>query len=458
MSSAAPRAGRTRCLATLAACALGASAGCGTRSVPPGCASGDPPNLVLLSVDTLRADHLSSYGYPRPTTPHTDALAAAGVRFDQAIATRGETWPSLVSLMTSTLPSVNGVTGNGSVFQGHIPTLAGVLGRCGYETSAFLTNMLSATHPGFESVHRYREEDRDANAAREAAAWLTAPRERPFFLWLHLMGPHAPYTPAERHAERFRDGNPGDLDAELSTLRRIQLERRALTDAELAHLVGLYDGEVAQADAHVGDVLAALEQSGHAEHTLVILTADHGEDLYERNFYIGHSMSVYSSVLRVPLLLRGPGVAPAGAVALDVVSLLDVAPTALALLGIEAEKGFAGRALLGPGGLEPVTGVAFAEMQPRQVYSIRTRRWHYIWNPGFPGASEAAQREYPIAAEELYDLQSDPGERRNVVDREPGVAARLRARLAATHGPMQPSVPALAPETRDELRALGYLE
>lgn len=360
--------------------------------------------------------------------------------------------------MTSSLPSVHGVTANGSVFQGQLPTLAGVLGRCGYETSAFLANMLTANHQGFESVHKYREGDRDTDAARDAAAWLAAPRERPFFLWLHLIGPHAPYAPAAPHAERFRNGTSADLDGEPTTLRRIQLERRALTDAELAWLVGLYDGEVAQVDAHVGNVLDALEQAGRAQRTLVILTADHGEDLYERNFYIGHSMSVYSSVLRVPLLLRGPGVAPEGAVVEDVVSLVDVAPTALALLGIEAPQRFAGRALLGHAGPLPATGEAFAEMQLRNIYSIRTRRWHYIWNPGFPGLSEAAQREYPIAAEELYDVASDPGERHNVADREPAVAARLRAKLAAKYGRAQPDVPALAPEARDELRALGYLE
>lgn len=459
-ASPAPRPGRIRLLAALAACAFGVASGCGDRldrKVPPGCAPGEPPNLLLLSIDTLRADHVSSYGYSRPTTPHMDAFAAAGVRFDQAISTRGETWPSLVSLMTSTLPSVHGVTGNGDMFQGQIPTLADVLTRCGYETAAFLTNMVTGNHPGFESVQGYKLGEWDADAARDAVAWLAAPRERPFFLWLHLMGPHAPYKPGEPYASRFRNGEPGDLDAEFKTLRRIQLDRRVLTDAELAWLIGRYDGEVAQVDAYAGEVLAALEQSGHAGRTLVVLAADHGEDLYERNFHIGHSMSVYSSVLRVPLMFRGPGVAPAGAVVEDVVSLLDVAPTALALLGIEPEPSFSGRALFGRDGPRPATGFAIAEMQPRQITSIRTRRWHYIWNPTFPGRSEAAQ-QYPIAAEELYDLEQDPAELHNVVDREPEVAAQLRGRLVAMEPKAEPSPEELAPETREELKALGYID
>jgi arylsulfatase A-like enzyme len=413
---------------------------------------------VLLTVDTLRADHLSSYGYPRPTSPHIDALAGAGVRFAQATATRGQTWPSLVSLMTSTLPAVHGVLANGYVFKGQIPTLAETVRACGYETAAFLTNMLTTPHPGFELVNTYQQGNGDVEATRDAIAWLGEKREKPFFLWLHWIGPHAPYAPSPANLAPFRDGYRGDLDAELSTLRRIQTERRVLTDAELAHIVSLYDGEIAQVDARIGEVLAALQQTGRSENAFVVLSADHGEELYDRNFFIGHQMSVYSSVLRVPLILRGPGV-PAGKVVEEAVSLMDVAPTLLALLGIDAPPSFEGRPLLKRGELLPAPDFALAQLEPRQVYSIRTKRWHYIWFPRFAEQTDIEKRDYPIAAEELYDLQSDPGERQNVIASHPGVAAQLHKRLAEKMpSRVEASAPELTPEARAELKALGYID
>lgn len=230
---------------------------CGGADAPPGCGGSDARNLLLLTIDTLRADHVSSYGYACPTSPHIDALAASGLRFAQATATRGETWPSLVSLMTSTLPAVHGVLENGFAFDARIPTLAEALRGCGYETAAFLTNMVSSPHPGFEHLDFYAQDGADDAATAAAVAWLAGPRREPFFVWLHWIGPHAPYAPSGRYLAAFRDGDAGDLDTGLSTLRRIQTERRVLSEAELARIVSRYDGEIAQVDAHVGEVLAA---------------------------------------------------------------------------------------------------------------------------------------------------------------------------------------------------------
>lgn len=162
---------------------------------------------------------------PRPTTPHIDSLGAAGVRYAQATATRGQTWPSLVSLMTSTLPTVHGVLANGYVFKGQIPTLAETLSRCGYQTAAFLTNMTTPSHPGFDAVEAYAEGDRDADATRDAAAWLEAERTNPFFLWLHLIGPHAPYAPADRYLEPFR--TPTTTGTSAPSWRRCGASRRS---------------------------------------------------------------------------------------------------------------------------------------------------------------------------------------------------------------------------------------
>jgi arylsulfatase A-like enzyme len=426
-----------------------------------------PLNVLLLTIDTLRADHLSCYGYDRPTRPAIDQLAAQGVLFRTPIVQRGGTWPSLTSILTSMYPHTHGIRKNGEQLDASKKILAELLRDEGYATAAFLTNMTSAPNRGFDEKPRFPEKPRDAKATEAAIRWLEENRNRRFFVWLHLMGPHEPYAPSGRFARMFETGYRGRLNGKRGTLERIQRRKRPLSEPELAHIVSLYDGDVAEVDQKIGAVVSSLDRLGLADRTLVVFTSDHGEELYEHNRYFFHSYSIYESVLRVPLVMRLPGTLPQGATVVAPVESIDIAPTILDLLGIPLPDDFEGESLAGrilgqPSGAE---AVAFSELGP-EIFSIRTERWHYIYNPlelRAPTTRDRAKRAKPvfeIAREELYDALNDPRETTNLVHEHPELAAQLRQRLRAwieTSGATYRSQE-LLPEAEEELRALGYLE
>jgi arylsulfatase A-like enzyme len=427
-------------------------------------------NLLLISIDTLRADHLSAYGYERETSPAIDALAGEGVLFENPIAQRGSTWPSLTSILTSMYPRSHGVRSNGVQLEASKRILAEWLQERGYATGAFLTNMTTAPNRGFDVKPELpKGADRDLRATQAALRWIREQRERPFFAWLHLMAPHHPYRPRGPRPAGFDTGYRGELDGSHETLHGIYKRREALSQAELAHIVSLYDADVLEADGHVGLLLDGLDRAELAESTLVVLVSDHGEELYEHNHYFFHSNSIYQSVLRVPLILRLPGVLPAGLRVPDVIETVDIAPTVLELLGIPRPSGFEGRSLterIFAGGVPaPGDAAAFSELGPG-IASMRTERWHYIHNPdgltspGTAAGDEGHEPYFRIERGELYDVIDDPRETRNLVRERPEVAASLRRRLETWLGGREGHyrVEALSPETEAELRALGYLD
>lgn len=430
-----------------------------------------PRSLLLLTIDTVRADHVSSNGYARETTPRLDALAGRGIRFSNHAVQQSSTWPSLTSIMTSQYPQQHGVMSNGVKPAEHQPMLADLLREHGFRNAAFVTNMLTADHPGFETVKRFNGPDRDRRATDAAIAWLREHRDERFFLWLHLFGPHEPYDPSPPYRALFPTDYRGPLEADIPTLRRILRQKVALEPTELDHLIALYDGDLAQADAEMGRVLDALASLALEKDTLVVFTSDHGELLYDRHFFFMHSRALHSGVLDVPLVVSLPSVLASGRVVSTVVESIDIAPTVLDLLGLEAPTTMQGRSLLplldaAHGGGDPEDAAAVLGDDPASyailggaIRAIRTREWLYIKNemPALP-------LEFPIAARELYDLGSDPTNRHNVVEAQPAVAARLERRLEAwwkhfrrrphTGGPRSE----LDPKTEDELRALGYIE
>ncbi len=446
----------------LVLCALG----CGAD------ATSQPPNLLLVTIDTLRADHVSAYGYPRRTTPAIDRMAARGVRFRDVIVQRGETWPSLTSFLTATHPRTHGVRNNGQVVEQGPGSLAVHLREEGFATAAFLCNMTTAPHPGFDHLELWGAEEWaesghfsvDRMAVEAASAWMTAHAGERFFVWVHLIGPHDPYEVPPGRSPRFATAYDGDLDGSRRTLVRVRSRRRVLTDAELAHVVSLYDEDVAGADENAGRLLDALERIGLEGRTLVALTSDHGEELYDHDFYFFHSLSIHGSVLRVPLVLRWPGRLPEGRVVDGLVESVDLAPTLLPLLGVATPAHFEGVDLADRiAGSDGGRLDALAELGP-EIHSLRTDRWSYIYNPkGFtsPGGSERDPGNrgwFRMPGEQLYDLRADPREQENLAGDRPDVAARLRERLLARVGSGSSPSPAPIPaSTEAELRALGYL-
>src|SRR5439155_5659147 len=254
-----------------------------------------PPHLLVVTIDTLRADHVGAYGYSAAATPAMDRLAREGVLVEVAVAQVPQTRPSHVSIFTGRYPFEHGIRDNFSPpLPAKIPTLATLLSRAGYDTAAFIGAYPVARSSGLDqgfavfddpfgagestTTREARSERRAGEVVDHALAWLAKPRRAPFFVWAHLYDPHAPYEPPAPFRQRFA--------------------RRP------------YDGEVAYADAQVRRLLAWLDQSGRAADTLVVVTSDHGEGLGDHG-ESEHMLLVYDSTLRVPLILRWPGRLPA---------------------------------------------------------------------------------------------------------------------------------------------------
>ncbi len=407
-------------------------AGCNRVEGRPNAAP-ERPNLLLVTIDTLRADHVGAYGAEDAQTPTLDGLAREGTRFTTAVASAPLTLPSHASMLTGIHPPGLGVRHNGLYrLDGDFETLAERLRAEGWATAAvigaFVLHRSTGLDQGFDL---YDDEtspeaatpsgflERRAEAVTERAlAWLeTAPR--PFFLWVHYYDPHARYQPPPPFAERFA-ARP-------------------------------YDGEIAYVDAQLGRLLAGMRGAGALANTLVVATSDHGESLGEHD-EIDHGYALYDSVLSVPFLMRGPGV-PVGRVVEDVVSGVDVTPTALDLLGLPSPPDLDGRSLRALwSGKATSPRLAYAETLATQLdlgwaplFAVRGRRFLYVRAP----------------RPELYDTPADPGQLRNLLE-DPDEAARRQAELldaevAAVLARAKGAVPkSLDAESLARLRALGY--
>jgi arylsulfatase A-like enzyme/Tfp pilus assembly protein PilF len=398
-------------------------------------------NVVLISIDTCRADRLSCYGYPRPSTPNIDTVAREGVVFKKALAPVPMTLPSHSSLMTGTYPPVHGVrTNDGYRLSKANVTLAKVLRDAGYRTAAFVGGFpLDARfglEQGFETYDgRFDNEGgkHDRRTADEVTgrglAWLDArdkeTEKRPFLLFLHYYDAHAPYHPPAPFDKQFAD-DP-------------------------------YAGGIAYVDSSIGRVLDRLRELGLYDNTLIIILGDHGESLGEHGERT-HSFFVYQSTLHVPLVIRAPGLDPNGRMqhreVEQTVNLVDLMPTTLSLLGLAQPERVEGTdlrdSLEGKPLQEPPPGY-FESLQPAvfdccPLQGIVDGRWKYIRAP----------------RSELYDLAADPSEKVNVAQKEADTAKRLRDRLEETLDKMQavaaPGDSSLEdPAAAKRLESLGYV-
>ncbi len=428
-----------------------------------GCRSEPPRNLVLISLDTLRADFLGSYGYERPTSPTLDALAREGVAFEAAISPAPWTLPAHASLLTGLYPSRHGTRGEGQGLAAGVGTLAEWLAASGFDTAAFVnSHYLSERYGlqrGFATFRYAREFDAPPGPSPIgdwAVAWLGAERREPFFLFLHFYDTHRDYAPLPRFERLFARPYQGEITGSRREIRRFRRGRLRVDAADARRLTDLYAAEIRQVDETLARVLAALEASPAGGRTLVVVTSDHGEEFLDHGA-LGHGRTHYDEVLRVPLILRGPGL-PRGLRVAEPVSLVDLAPTLLAQFGVPAPAGLDGLDLspLWRGAApEPLSGRAlFAEADRRDgrhdlLRSVRKGRFKLI-----------LERASGDAA--LYDLAADPGETRDLAAENAEAAAWLRADLErfAEATPLQAprALPALTDETRRQLEALGYVQ
>ncbi len=398
-----------------------------------GCAPSRPrPGFVLILIDTLRADHLGSYGYARPTSPALDSLASRGVLFEQAIAAAPWTLPSSMALMTGRLPSSHRVENDGMRLPAAIPTLAEVLRGSGYATAAVVSHIYVSGLFGFDRGFDHFEdfgltrdyrfeaglEPRAEKVTDRALAQARALKGRPFFLFVHYFDPHWDYDPPPPFDTRFTRPYSGSITGSYQSFSRYAGPGAALSAADVQHLEDLYDGEIAYTDSQVGRLLEGLRAFGFPPDTLVVITSDHGEEFKEHGS-LGHGRNLYDEVVRVPLILaRLDGKGSARRVA-EQVSTLDLFPTLCELASAPPPAGLQG-ASLGrwlSGGTGP-SREAVSETIRFDAYRKSLRR---------PPEKIIVRLE--DNGREYYDLASDPGETDNLWSRREGKAVALEQDL-----------------------------
>jgi arylsulfatase A-like enzyme len=444
-----PGAGR----AWLAALLAVAVAGCG--------ATGEPEharNLLLISVDTLRPDMLGCYGYPRASSPALDRIAAEGTLFENAFTTAPWTLPAHASLLTGVYPRRHGAIGANRAIAHDAPTLAAwLLGR-GFRTAAFVNSFYISPRYGFArgfQEFRYVPEtsapEGDGMVAR-ALAWLSAePRDR-FFLFLHDFHVHSDYRSLPAFEQAFTRDYAGPFTGATDELLAVREGRIVPTKRDIEHLRDLYVAGIRQLDDEIAALRGLLERTGLWERTLVVVTSDHGEEFLEHGGVL-HGRTQYDEVLRIPLILRGPGV-PTGMRIARPVSIVDVLPTVLDLLGEPLPTALDGEDLFAavPGQGSAPDRVLFGEAD------------HFNREPDITRSARGSRFKLVLdrlsGEDALYDLATDPHERRDVKEQNPDEARRLRAELQRFESTERagPTLPEASPEVRRQLEALGYVQ
>jgi arylsulfatase len=431
---------------------LALATGCGSEQAAELVSAGDDPELVvLIVVDTLRKDRLSCYGNERLTSPHIDALAAAGLRFDQAVSQAPWTTPSIGSLLTSRYPSELGIVDESSVLPRKEETLAEALQERGIATAAVVSHSFCSARWQFnQGFDRFDESNikghqgaSSPGVTDRAIEILEQHPGGPLFLFLHYFDPHYAY---EEQSD-FAFGGRGDYSGRIRSAMGFRVLRKLaskIRPADLTELLRLYDSEVAFTDHHIGRFLERMQQLGLYEDALICFTADHGEEFLDHDD-LGHTRTLYAEVLNVPLILKVPGTLPG--VRTEPVALLDVFPTILDLLGLPQSKGLAGQSMVArPLGKGP------------PVFS-ETSRWAHLQS--MVAGSYKLIHNLDVDQVQVFDLQRDPTEQQPVethdLNEVPGMLHLLQTWRANLNIPDQQKID-LSEEDRERLEALGYAE
>lgn len=417
---------------------------------PPG------PNILLVSIDSLRADHLHSYGYSRETSPTIDALAREGALFTTAVAPTSWTLPSHLTLLTSLSPAQHGVVlTSGQRLAPGVPTLPEVLRTAGYQTGGFVSGPFLRAEYGFsrgfdhyddfsvvartvvDSYHGVTSPRLSANVKQWLKEWSAKGRRRPFFAFVHMWDVHYDYSAPEPYRHMFDPDYAGTLTAD-NFVRNRNIHKN-MDPRDLEHIIALYDGEIRFTDYYLGELIGCLRDLGVLEETIIVVTSDHGDEFFEHGNG-GHHKTLYDEVIRVPLIVRFPEKIEAGTVIEEQVRLEDIGLTILALADVANRTSF-GR--LGPSevgqvsrDLSPILArgstildaiengaddnVAFGELfRGKLKVSLRTKELKLI----------GSYDEDGFGVYELYDLTADPTEQVNLFEKRKELASELVDRL-----------------------------
>jgi arylsulfatase A-like enzyme len=400
------------------------------------------PSVLLITIDTLRADQLSAYGQALVRTPSLSAFAAQGARFAWHMVHQPQTIPSHGSILTGMYPSSNGVRIQlVDRLSATLETAGTAFARQGYRTAAlFSCSVFDARNCGFQrGFDVYRDlsfglvagqpgEMLKSSATRTtdaAIAQLQAFGKEPFFFWLHYIDPHCPYVPPAPYASQYDPQYHGTLNGGWNTVTAILAGKLRPEGGDLVRLKSLYQGEISYVDSQIGRLFAALDHAGRTGNTVVAVTADHGESFAEhRDFFTGegiyHPRSLYNTELHVPLMLRYPERIRPGATVSAPTRAIDILPTLLDFAGLPALPQVQGKSLvpLLEGGKKSSPRLVYSAMASSVFTSVATAGWKLIQN------NATRQRH-------LFDLTHDPAERNDVQHSNPAVAAHLSAQLAS---------------------------
>lgn len=421
-------------------------------------------NVIVILVDALRFDHLSCYGYSRTTSPTLDAFAKESLLFTQAISQSSYTKPVIASLFTSLYPSQHNVFRNtrhdaagnfiSDVLDDSFKTMAEYLRDAGFNTAGFLEQAQLRSYMGFAQGFYYYKPDMGTAAEinRGFFHWLPLNKHRKFFAYLHYLDVHAPYTPPPRYREMF-----GSFDKSTSIPEQVKDWQKfkgdvtdgniTLTQTDGEQLKALYDGEIRAFDDDMDALFSKLKEEGVYDNSLIVITADHGDEFLEHGS-VDHAHTLYDELLRVPLMIRFPRADHRGVVDAQV-QTIDVLPTILEFCEIDREPQLMGHSLLaytnGANGHQQLP--VFSERA--DLISMRTEKYKYIYNT-------------ELKTGELYDLQNDPIESKNLADEDVKIAAQMQNEILRwaeiTRSAMTDQGGVKVDEKSvKELRSLGYI-
>lgn len=419
-------------------------------------------NVIFVSIDTLRADHLGVYGYEKETSPEIDRFARDSILFEDCQSQSVSTLASHASMLTSQLLSHHGAYFTRNLaLPSSVPTIAALLKDRGFRTASFNDGGQIAPEFGLDrGFEIYEHMDKNfkidklnlERVVRAAEGWLEKNGTAKFFLFLHTYETHAPYTPKSEYLARFDAGYTGPLPPETSEdlIRRINQGEVKLSEADKAHIVATYDAEIRSMDASFGRLVGFVEAKGLLDKTILVLTSDHGEEFGEHELMATHSNTLFREQVHVPLIIRLPGGKDGGRRAGELARSIDIAPTIFALLAIDEPPSFEGLSLV-----PPMRG----RRLPEPLFSISQRDMLETYRSEFWSITDGTWKLYNGR---LYDLASDPREMRDVSASQPEIKDRFRRRALRMLPPanlrerLEPAK--MSPGLIERLKALGYLK
>ena len=440
-----------------------------------GCGGSRGPNILLVSIDSLRADHLSCYGHFNETSPVIDAAAGEGARFEKAMAPSPWTLPSHMSMLSSLAPRQHQVTEDHTKLRDEAVLLSEVLADAGYATAGFVSGPYVKAIYGFsQGFDLYDDFSAVRRLGRPEQTIITSPilrkktsewfkkwdregREKPFFMFLHMFDVHYDYNPPAPYKMMF---DP-DYKGPVTGIKMLNAKhfRGDVDPRNIEHLAALYDAEIRFTDFHLGKILNVLRNLGVYDDTILVITADHGEEFFEHG-WMSHRRTLFDESIHIPLVMRYPSEIPAGVVVEQMVRTVDIAPTILSLAQIPKPENFGTSSLKAPHAERDLTGLiqngTWGEAPPVLSFgqlhgglsSVRSEKFKVIQrNNGKP---------------QFYDLEKDPREQSRIKGRKSrelkALRKQLRAWKLAAHPEKLAQPTELSQEQMELLRALGYIQ